>query len=316
MINNISGSSFNEKIISELQIQSTQARQSLEKLNQSQAKDSKAEDVSEMRSNYRKSADSGTETKAAEGQNTIDSMIQKMRSLSNKAAAEGATLERTSADAQTDDAAVSQIREEFKKLSAGNSEQVNAALQSALSNSRDLSAPTANIKATGSDSAGSNLTDSGKKMRDVDMGNEMTDFSRFNAITQQGLAALSRANAGSNQASNAGTEATAAASNSQVSEAARAMASRATSEIESAVSKVQSSRATLGATQNRLESTIANLSNMESNLSAEDKKISDADIIASDMMNFSRNSILLNPGVAMLAQANSAPQQVLQLLGG
>ena len=51
------------------------------------------------------------------------------------------------------------------------------------------------------------------------------------------------------------------------------------------------------------------------NLSASESRIRDTDM-ASEMMNFTRAQILSQAGTAMLAQANQAPQSVLQLLRG
>lgn len=295
MINDIP--SINDKIMNELYTQTTQARKTLDKLNQSQARDyGSTEDASQLRASYRKARGSDTQSLSSEGQSSLESTLQKMRSLSNKAAAEGA--------AQAADS--TRTSKSGESIADSLSKQQNMDIASAHVSGGGETVPTANIQATGS----------GNYVADTNMGNEVSDFSRFNAIAQQGAAMLSRDNAVSGQSSNVSTEATAAASNSQVSEASSAMASRATSQLESAISRVTSTRSTLGATQNRLESTIANLSKMESNLSDEEKKIRDADLMASEMVNFSRNSILLNPGIAMLGQANSAPQQVLQLLGG
>jgi flagellin len=73
-------------------------------------------------------------------------------------------------------------------------------------------------------------------------------------------------------------------------------------------------RASLGALQNRLENTITNLTIQAENLQASESRISDVDV-ATEMTEFTRNQILAQSGVAMLAQANSLPQLALQLLG-
>ncbi|MCS4480303.1 flagellin, partial [Clostridium botulinum] len=69
----------------------------------------------------------------------------------------------------------------------------------------------------------------------------------------------------------------------------------------------------LGANQNRLEHTIANLDNSAENLQAAESRIRDVDM-AKEMMNFTKTNILTQAAQAMLAQANQAPQGVLQLL--
>jgi flagellin len=92
-------------------------------------------------------------------------------------------------------------------------------------------------------------------------------------------------------------------------------ASGAITAIDSAIDKVSTLRGTLGAYQNRFEHTIANLQVAQENLAASESRIRDTDM-ASEMMNFTRAQILQQAGTAMLAQANSAPQSVLQLLRG
>ncbi len=85
--------------------------------------------------------------------------------------------------------------------------------------------------------------------------------------------------------------------------------------IDTAISTISGLRADLGAVQNRFEHTIANLSVAVENLSASESRIRDTDM-AAEMVEFTRAQILTQAGTAMLAQANQAPQQVLQLLRG
>lgn len=83
--------------------------------------------------------------------------------------------------------------------------------------------------------------------------------------------------------------------------------------INTAIETVSSQRSTLGSFQNRLEHTINNLDNSSENLQAAESRVRDVDM-AKEMMNFSKNNILQQAAQAMLAQANQAPQGVLQLL--
>ena len=85
--------------------------------------------------------------------------------------------------------------------------------------------------------------------------------------------------------------------------------------VDNAVKNVSTARAQLGAYQNRFEHTINNLNVAVENLSASESRIRDTDM-ASEMVQFTRSQILSQAGTAMLAQANSAPQGVLQLLRG
>jgi flagellin len=83
--------------------------------------------------------------------------------------------------------------------------------------------------------------------------------------------------------------------------------------VDNAMNIVSANRADMGAVQNRLDSTISNLMNVSENLSAANGRIVDADF-AGETSNMSKQQILMQAGVAMLAQAKQLPQQVLQLL--
>jgi flagellin len=83
--------------------------------------------------------------------------------------------------------------------------------------------------------------------------------------------------------------------------------------INTEITNISSARAGLGASQNRLEHTINSLSVAVENLSASESRIRDTDM-AEEMVSFTRSQILSQAGTAMLAQANQAPQGVLQLL--
>jgi flagellin len=90
-------------------------------------------------------------------------------------------------------------------------------------------------------------------------------------------------------------------------------AASAISIIKDAINYVSSTRGTLGATQNRLEHTANNLSVMTENIQDAESTIRDTDI-ADEMTAYTKNQILVQSAQAMLAQANSVPQGVLQLL--
>ena len=83
--------------------------------------------------------------------------------------------------------------------------------------------------------------------------------------------------------------------------------------VDSALNTVNAQRAKFGAVQSRFGSTIANLSTNVENLTAARSRIRDADF-AQETAELTRAQILQQAGVAMLAQANVAPQNVLSLL--
>jgi len=91
-------------------------------------------------------------------------------------------------------------------------------------------------------------------------------------------------------------------------------AAKAMGDLTISINQISTTRAQLGAIQNRLEYKIQNLDNTAENLQAAESRIRDADM-AKMMTEFTKNNILFQASTAMLAQANSLPQSVLQLLG-
>lgn len=93
----------------------------------------------------------------------------------------------------------------------------------------------------------------------------------------------------------------------------RASSASLITRVNDMIKVVSNGRSYLGAMQNRLEHTIKNLDNSSENLQAAESRIRDVDM-AKEMMTLSKNNILQQAAQAMLAQANQAPQGVLQLL--
>jgi flagellin len=92
-------------------------------------------------------------------------------------------------------------------------------------------------------------------------------------------------------------------------------ARNALASIDAALSQISSARAALGATQNRFQSVVASLQTTAENLTASRSRIQDADF-AAETAALTKAQILQQAGTAMVAQANSAPQNVLSLLRG
>ena len=84
--------------------------------------------------------------------------------------------------------------------------------------------------------------------------------------------------------------------------------------IDSAINSISSLRGSLGAVQNRLGNTINNLAIQTENLSAAESRIRDVDV-AYETAQLTRNSILQQASISVLAQANAQPQSALSLLG-
>ncbi len=90
-------------------------------------------------------------------------------------------------------------------------------------------------------------------------------------------------------------------------------ANRAIGTLDEALKKINKQRADLGAYQNRLEYTITGLDIGAENLQAAESRIRDTDM-AEEMVDFTKNQVLQQSGMAMLAQANQSTQSVLSLL--
>ncbi len=111
-----------------------------------------------------------------------------------------------------------------------------------------------------------------------------------------------------------GDEVTITGADTGIDVSTQTAADRAITTIQEAIEQVSAERSKLGALQNRLEHTVANLEVAAENLTAAESRIRDVDM-AHEMTEFTKSQILEEAGTAMLAQANMAPQSVLQLLG-
>ena len=111
----------------------------------------------------------------------------------------------------------------------------------------------------------------------------------------------------------AATNASALSSVATINVGSQTGANDAISVIDGALNFVNGVRAGLGAIQNRVESTISNLSATAENLTAARSRIEDADF-AKETAELTRSQVLQQAGMAMLAQANALPNNVLSLL--
>jgi len=97
------------------------------------------------------------------------------------------------------------------------------------------------------------------------------------------------------------------------SAAAADTAQAALTTLDADIDAVSGLRATFGATQNRFDSVISSVQSYAENVSASRSRIQDADF-AAETANLTKVQIMQQAGIAMLAQANQAPQSVLSLL--
>lgn len=85
--------------------------------------------------------------------------------------------------------------------------------------------------------------------------------------------------------------------------------------LDSAISKVNDVRSKYGAVSNRFESCYNDLNEFSDKLQGTESSIRDADI-AEEMMNYTKDSLLVNASQAMLVQTNKFPQDILRILEG
>jgi len=83
--------------------------------------------------------------------------------------------------------------------------------------------------------------------------------------------------------------------------------------VDNALKFINKQRADLGAYQNRLEHTINNLTTEDENMTSAESNIRDVDM-AEEMMEYTKQNILVQSATSMLTQANSLPESVLSLL--
>ena len=121
------------------------------------------------------------------------------------------------------------------------------------------------------------------------------------------------ADAGQGMSFTIATMSTTALTINTLSISTQTMACVALASIDTALNVINTQRANLGAIQNRLEQNISRLRLTSENIQAAESRIRDADM-AKEMVDHTRRQILQQSGMAMLSQANQAPQAVLSLL--
>ena len=143
---------------------------------------------------------------------------------------------------------------------------------------------------------------------------DMKDM-RANALLLTGTAGTSASVSGAvfTSANGVGDGTNSATTEAALDVSTTAKATAAIEVIDNAINLVSAERSKLGAFTNRLEHTIANLGTTSENMTSAESRVRDVDM-AKEMMQFQKNNILSQAAQAMLAQANKAPQGVLQLL--
>jgi flagellin len=174
-------------------------------------------------------------------------------------------------------------------------------------------------------SANGSLSDADRGYLNTEFGqltSEITriqDSAKFNGVTLIGSAStnvtfqVGLASTGSDQITlQFGSLSMASVTGAGVSTAATALAALST--IDAAIAAVSDKRATFGAAMNKMEVATSNIQTMRLNLSAANSRIVDVDV-AHETSRMSRNQVLTQAGVSILAQANQLPQMAFGLLG-
>ena len=209
-----------------------------------------------------------------------------------------------------------------------------SSIQDMLGRMRDLALEASNATATSSDRTqiSAELTQLQQEITRTAKTTQFNTQTLLTGLTNGGIVFQVGANAnqtitlkvasGNIQASggtgaNAGLGITSAMINSMqgntVSYAIKA-ANNMVSKLDNALSRVSKFRANVGAVEDRLNFAINNLGSESNNLSTAQSRIMDTNM-ASSMTQFSKEQILVNAGISMLAQANQMPGMVLKLLG-
>ncbi len=145
--------------------------------------------------------------------------------------------------------------------------------------------------------------------RSVNLGKETS------GSTYVGVGGTAGTFAAAHSLSDLGTVGSGGGTGIDVTDATGAGAQQALAVVDQAIKDVSSTRANLGAVQsNELQSNVRSLAVAKQNTDASQSTIRDTDL-SSEIVNFTKNQILVQAGTSALAQANSAPQAILKLLG-
>jgi len=261
-------------------------------------------------------------------------------SLLNSGAKVSQSLERLSSgmriNSAKDDAAGYAVANAFKSKTSSlnvayqNATESNAMLQVADGAYNKIHDILIRMKDLSTQATGGQIENSNRSQLNQEFGNLQKELDRIAQSTKYGGQTLVYGTSGTNDftfqigATNAGTDqigvsldavSTSALGVDGLDITGASSASGAMASIDAALTSINSYMANLGANQNRLQYTMDNISIQVNNFSAAESAIRDVDM-ASEVTSFTKNQILQQTGMAMLAQANSAPQQILQLLGG
>jgi flagellin len=258
----------------------------------------------------RNTNDAINEVKTAEGAlNEVHSLLMNVRQLVLHAANAGANDPTAAgADKEAIKQAVDSIDRIAKTTQFNNKSLLVGSGTGAETAANTVSTLTFQVGANGGQTVSVNITDT----RSVNLG-VVASTDTYNAAGG-GTATFGGAHSLSDLGSNAANTAIDVASTSS-NNASGDYAQQALAIVDKAISDVSKTRANLGAIQsNELESNVRSLGVAQQNISASQSSIQDTDM-SSEIVNFTKNQILMQAGTSALAQANQAPQSILKLLG-
>ena len=216
------------------------------------------------------------------------------------------------------------------RMAQQNTSQATAMLQVAEGGTNQIEAIVERLKELATSAASDNTDSAGRARLDGEAQKLLSEIDRIANDTKYGVTPLLGASGGisftfqigsSNDASqdqiNVTTSGSLLSTNlglSTISLTTLASAQAALANIDSSVTSVNVVQGEVGAAQSRLEFAAMNLSISIENIAASESTIRDVDM-AFEMVNFTRNQILMQAGTSMLAQANMIPQNILALLG-
>ena len=272
--------------------------------------------------------------------NTNIAALNAHRQLTDTDARMGISLERLSSgyriNRAKDDVAGLAIANKFRvevrglRMAQQNTAQATAMLQVAEGGTNQIEAIVERLKELATSAASDNTDDAGRANLNGEAQKLLSEIDRIANDTKYGVTDLLGAAGGvnftfqigsSNDATQDQINVTTSGSLlstdlglSTISLTSLASAQAALSTIDNSVASIAVIQGEVGAAQSRLEFAAMNLSISIENIAASESTIRDVDM-AFEMINFTRNQILMQAGTSMLAQANMIPQNILALLG-
>lgn len=270
--------------------------------------------------------------------NTNIAALNAHRQLTDTDARMAVSLERLSSgyriNKAKDDVAGLAIANRFRlevrglRMAQQNVSQATAMLQAAEGGTNQIEAIIERLKELATSAASDNIDSTGRARLDAEAQRLLAEIDRIASDTKYGTTALlsgtinftfqiGSGNTSTEDQINVTTSTALLTSNlglNSLSLTSLASAQSALSTIDNSLTTLNVVQGEIGAAQSRLEFASANLAISIENIAASESTIRDVDM-AFEMINFTRNQILMQAGTAMLAQANMIPQNVLALLG-